>query len=177
MRRINRWRYAALMILLLGVTTVMSPSVNAYLADGDTVTNPFEVGGNRIEIIEEFTPPDELQPGSVITKTVRVKNIGHSPCYVRIKAVFSDSEVGQYCSLDWNLEDYEYDAEDGYYYYTRAIEPGETTGYLFSTVSVSEDAPQSALTEVSVLVYAESCGSGSAESYTAAWADYGRNKP
>lgn len=177
MRGICGWRRAMLVILLLGVIAAASGTVYAYLTDRDSSVNQTVIGGNRIEVVEEFTPPDELIPGSVFAKAVRVKNVGHSSCYVRLKAVFSDSNVGQYCTMDWNTVDFVYSADDGYYYYTKAIGSGELTEYLFTTVTVSPEAPSGALTGLTIYVYAESCQSAGFGSYIEAWDNFRRNQP
>ena len=177
MKGISRWGWTVVLILLFGAAASASGTVHAYFTDRDSAVNLTVIGGNRIEVVEEFTPPEKVVPGSVFTKAVRVKNIGHTSCYVRIRAVFSDSNVGQYCSLDWNTTDFVYCADDGYYYCTKAMDSGELTEYVFTTVAVSPEAPSGDLTEVSILVYAESCQSAGFENYSAAWEYYRRNQP
>ena len=177
MKGMKRGRWSLLLLILLGAAALASGTAYAYLTDRDSAVNQTVLGGNRIEVEEEFTPPEELEPGSVFSKAVRVKNTGRSDCYVRIKAVFSDSNAGQYCSMDWNTADFDYCADDGYYYYTQKVSSGELTEYLFTTVSVSPEAPSGALAELSILVYAESCQAAGFENYAAAWENYRRNQP
>ncbi len=163
--------------LLLAVSACLLPgSVSAYFADTDSAGNQMTAAGNRIEIEEEFPPPEDVTPGSEFTKKVSEKNVGTSTCYVRIRAVFSDSNAGQYCTVDWNTEDYVC-GDDGYYYYRRLLRPGETTPYLFTTVTVSPEAPSEALERFSILVYAESCQAAGCGSFGEAWQYFGRNRP
>ena len=176
MRESNRWRWAVRCALIV-VLAAVSGQINAYLTDREQAVNQLVIGGNRIEVVEEFDPPDALVPGSTVTKTVRVRNSGHSECYVRIKAVFSDSDTGQFCSLDWNTANYVYRQEDGFYYYTGKVSPDGLTEYLFTTVSVSPEAPPEKLGRLSILVYAESCQSAGFAGYEEAWEYYRRNQP
>lgn len=174
---IANWIGKAALFLLIGVIAVIPKQISAFFSDRTQEINSLIVGGNRIRVVEEFTPPDELIPGSVFTKKVQVENVGHSDCYIRIKAVFTDSRAGQYCSMDWNTRDFSYSAEDGYYYCTKRITPGELTPYLFTRVTVSQDAPAEELGQVSLLVYAESYQAAEFGNWEAAWEDYRRNRP
>lgn len=176
MKGIGRMCRMTWLILFIGIIAALTGTVSAYLADGEQIENRLTIGGNQIEIREEFDPPEELTPGSTFTKSVRVENSGHSECYVRVKAVFSDSNTGQHCSLDWNTTDFNYCAEDGFYYYRYKVMPKELTAYLFTTVTVSPEAPPEQLGEFSILVYAESCQAVGFATGDEAWAYFGRNK-
>ena len=105
----------------------MAGTIHAYFIDGDTAVNTSSIGGNRIELIEVFEPPGKLEPGVSFTKDVKVRNVGPNACYVRIKAVFTDSDMGKYCTLDLNEQAYEYSRIDGYYYYRKVLKPEEET--------------------------------------------------
>lgn len=151
--------------------------VFAYLADGDKAVNMMVIGGNRVELIERFEPPAELVPGVTFTKDVKVKNVGQNDCYVRIKAVFTDSDMGDYCTLDFNMQEYEYSEEDGYYYYKKVLKKDEETTSLFTTVSLSRSIPKEQIKDFDILVYTETYQSHGFDDYKHAWAHYHRNRP
>jgi hypothetical protein len=161
--------------LLAGVTAIGINALSAYLRDSESKVNQTIVGGNHIEIVEEFIPPNEMTPGAVIHKDVSIKNTGPSPCYVRISALFSNSDVEKYCTVDWNTDDYFY--EDGYFYYEYPLEPGEQSPSLMTTINVSDALPKNEITAVSLIVYAESYQSEGFMNYIEAWEHCERNEP
>lgn len=175
MRWNSRWYEILRLGLLTLILVIITMPINAYLVDGDRSENLLIFGGNQISVREEFETPQELIPGKNYVKRVRVENSGHSDCYVRIKTVFTDSRVGKYCSLDWNMNDFTYCEEDGFYYYRDILSAGEMTTHLFTTISVSGEFPADRSEDCSILVYAESCQSEGFEHYEDAWAYWGRN--
>ena len=140
-----------LLSVLLCVIVLASSfgSTFAYLTDQDIKNNTLTVGETKTEIVEEFKPPKKLEPGVTFTKKPSVNNIGNLPCYVRMRADFSDSQMKDLCEdLDINTTDWEYDAADGYYYYKLLLEPGKMTSPLFTTVKVrTVDADGQEVTE------------------------------
>ena len=135
---------AALLICVTGVV--------AYLVDADRANNKLVIGGSNIELVENFVPPERLKPGVTFTKNVRVKNLGLSDCYVRVMAKFSDSDIGKYCEVDWNTEEWNYNEEDGYWYYPSSISKGDKTPNLLTTITLSEDIPESAIKDFNMIV-------------------------
>ncbi len=141
----------------------------AYLTDGDTVTNPFDVSLSDVEINEEFNPEPD---GSVIHKKVRLQNTGNCLSFVRTKVLFSDSDIGDYCRLaaDTVTKDVKggqwVHGDDGYYYYTRPLLPGEYTLYLFKEIEV--DGSLSQEYTLDVIVYSESYQADDSRFYDAA---------
>lgn len=162
-------------ILLLLISTCTG--IMAYLVAQDEAINTFKIGACNVEIVENFEPPKVLEPGTSFVKEVNVENSGPSECYVRIKAVFTDSFMGDNCTVDWNTEDFVYNSEDGYYYYTEPLSVGESTSNLFNEVSVSEELSANEIKEFDILVYAEAYQSYGFDDYEEAWEHYSRNKP
>lgn len=173
-------------ILLIVAACLLAASASfgvtyAYLIANDSVQNEFTVGENKIEVEEEYDPPKKLEPGIVIPKKPRVKNTGNLPCFVRMRADFSDSAAKEFCEeLDIDTVNWEYEA-DGYYYYKKLLPPGESTTELFKqlkikTVKENGDALTEAdLIDFDVLVFAESCqhedhvGECTADEYKTIW--------
>lgn len=172
--------FCAFVLVCMGVA-----GIYAYLSDGDKASNTFTIGGNRVGITEEFEPPEKLEPGVEFKKDVSVTNVGPSDCYVRVKAVFTDSDMEKYCTVDFNSSsdandrsaDYWYNSEDGYYYYKEILESGDRSPSLFTKVSISEDIPANEIKEFDILVYVESYQSAGFDNYRDAWAHYHRNDP
>ena len=166
-------------ITILILISVAAPGIRAYFIDSDSVTNNIVGGSVTTEIVEEFDPPEKLTPGVSFTKDVKVENTGTSNCYVRIKAVFENSRMEQYCEIDWNNTDWIYDSEDGYWYYTEIVQEGQSTSSLFTTISIKNDAPEAKLADFNIIIYAEGVESHQGQgfaSYAQAWSHYQKNK-
>jgi len=144
----------------------------SYLIDSAAAANRFVVGENSIVVEEEFNPPKELEPGISFDKKPKVTNTGNLPCFVRMRADFSDSEAQAICEpLDINTADWLYDSSDGYYYYNKVLQPGESTSPLFTKVTIRDDLDESDMKEFDILIYAESIQRGErlASEYKTAW--------
>ena len=151
--------------------------ISAYLISQDQKVNQVTVGECKIKVVEEFTPPEELKPGISFTKDVKAVNLGPNDSYVRIKAVFTDGNMKNYCSVNYNTTDFDYNEKDWYYYYKNVLKDGEKTPSLFTTVSIAQDAPQAELKDFDILVYTENYQSEGFASYSEAWAHFKKNKP
>jgi hypothetical protein len=167
----------ALALLVVGFGIFGVSSIYAYLTAIDNAFNTITVGSNIIEVNEIFEPPIKLEPGISFKKDVKVDNTGISDCYVRIKAVYNDSEMGKYCTLDIDTENFFYNSEDNYYYYIHKLPSGESTPSLFTTVSISEDVPREEVKNFDILIYAESYPAAKFPNYEAAWRHYQKNRP
>jgi len=164
--RKSKYVLILLSVLILGALGITG--IYAYLTDADTAENKVTIGGNNIKIVEEFNPPSELKPGVSFTKNVKVSNEGPVDCFVRIKAVFSDSDMEKYSIVDWNVYDEDtnpdgdwiYNEEDGYYYYPDIIyapvvsdgEEKEEEGKSISTTPLFEN--------VTIKTYYDANGNG-----------------
>lgn len=127
----------------------------AYLTDQDRADNEISVTENEIHIEEEFEPPDDPKPGSVITKSPVIVNDSAVSVYVRMSAKFSNSAAEGFC-IPPEIHDRWQKNTDGYYYYDTALSPGEKTVPLFEKIIIRDDVSQEELTPFDVLVYAES---------------------
>lgn len=148
---------------------VSGGSISAYLTASDIKENSFAVGACNTQIIEKYNPPGRLEPGISFTKDVKVKNTGPSDCFVRVKAVFTDQDMGKHCTVDWNLNDYEFNAADGYYYYREKLAEGDITESLFTAVTVSDSIAPEELKDFDILVYSEALRGSDGESYRQVW--------
>lgn len=156
-------KIAAVMLALL-LTGIGTGTVFAYLTAQDGVNNKITAANTDIRITEKFDPPGELNPGTVIPKTVAVTSSSSTDCYVRVMVHFSSQEAENFCEPlqiqpGWTL------GNDGYYYWNKKVTPQETTGNLFSAIVIRKDTAKEELENFDVLVYAEAvcCGKDSME--------------
>lgn len=141
-KKIRRYFFAipgvlAALLICTGAIGAARPSV--------TVTNRFDSGVVDIELKEysldeagreiPWKNDPVVLPGAEISKIVRIKNRGDD-CYLRVKAVFSGDD-GSLVGIggDWSP------APDGYYYYRKVLEAGETVDFL-KGVRMSESLDQ-----------------------------------
>lgn len=131
----------AIMIAILAANTL------AYFTADTKAHNVITSGGVDITLnewanddrTEKFEDKTGVMPGAEITKIVEIENTGSGSAWVRVQVtvdVYSENKETmdpKYVSLDFNDTDWTY--FDGYYYYNRALAPGETTAPLFTTVS------------------------------------------
>ena len=177
----NRKRYGPLLMLLAVMVLLLISYIGktvSYYSDTESKVNHAVMGYNEIEIKEAFEEPEEVKPGDVISKTVRVKNTGNGDCYVRVKAVFSHSLTGDKCSVDWNTTDYTYHSDDGYWYYNHILTTGETTPALMTRIKIGEDIVTGTwdLPEIKMIEYAESVQSKLFADADEAWAFFNAEK-
>lgn len=164
MKKTGKW--VLLAAVAIGINACSFSAVAAYLTDADRVLNVMTVGHNTIDILEEFIPPDKLEPGTVIAKKVNIENTGENPCAVRVSAEFTDSDMAAMAELDIDSEFWEY-RDDGYYYYKEILDTGDITHTLFNTVSISEEATADQLEDFDIMIYAESRNAENGAAYSA----------
>lgn len=170
MKKILKWSIPTALIL----TSVLFAGISAYFTKRDSAVNTIITGGVTVKVEENFEPPEELKPGTSFTKDVKVRNLGPSDAYVRILAVFSDSEIADYCTVDWNSTDFVYNADDGYWYYKQRLSADgkdSVTKSLFTTVTLSNDIPEDKIKDFDILIYAEGFHAEGFKNYEEAW-DY-----
>ena len=138
-------------ILILSVLAILlailAANTLAYFTADTTAHNVITTGNVDIalnewaneERTERFEKQINVLPGTEVTKIVEVENIGAGSVWVRIwtNGVFRSKDgtlhdPGVY-TLDINTADWT--KQGDFYYYNRALAPGETTKPLFTTVS------------------------------------------
>lgn len=176
MRSFANRRMLFLAIALALVAAVATTGMLAYLTSESGVVNRFNLAYNTVEVVEEFDPPAELSPNSSFTKKVQVENTGTGDCYVRVFAEFADSDAQAFATImyggsqGFNVVDWSLNAQDGYWYYSKALAPGEITAPLFDSVAIGSD--ESLIESFDILVYAESVQSSGYADQSAAWAAF-----
>jgi len=163
--------------LLLGALAVICLSILAYgtvayFTAEDVAHNVITSGGVKIALQEWADdnktvpfPQDGVNgvlPGSEVTKIVEVKNTGASAAFVRVKvekifALDDATAQGDESLILLNINDAAWTLNGGYYYYNQALEPGETTAPLFTTVGFDktmDNLYQNCQIGVSIVAYA-----------------------
>lgn len=180
MESIARMSRLKLILICLLVSVLLIASINftvAYFSSSESATNEFSVGGVTTEIVEDFEAPKDLSKVSEVRKLVRVKNTGDSPAYVRIFCEFSDASISTefdpesgWATIDYNPstfvnEDGETETveklwtdpdSDGWRYYTKILNPGESTTPIMSKVTIKDGTTESQLDDFEIIVVHES---------------------
>ena len=128
----------------------------AYLTDADQTVNRFSAVDTKIQMEEEFDPPGEITPGTIITKKPMVTNTSGAACYVRANIWFTSSDAQNLCeplaiSSGWEKR------QDGWYYWKMALSPNTSTAPLFEQIRIRSDAKEEC-PAFDVLIYAEAVG-------------------
>lgn len=166
-------RFFLITCLMLLCAVAGIGGVLAYFTDSEQTNNKLKVAVNDTSI-EEVFPDPSFKPRSVVKKEVRVTNNG-SDTYVRMQVLFSDNDMQQYCTVNWNTTDWELKS-DGYYYYKKILPKGSKTTPLFTTVTVSKNAPEDEMKDFDIIVREESLQVGYFKSADEAWSAYKKNK-
>lgn len=138
-------------LLMLSVfaicVAVLAAGSLAYFTSEDTAHNVITTGGVSIAVQEwadkERTTPFEdvtgVMPGTAVTKIAEVVNTGGAAAWVRVMVTQNISITGDVTpdtalvELELNTADWT-QGEDGYLYYNKALEPGEVTAPIFTSV-------------------------------------------
>lgn len=135
--------------VLVCCAAILAGSTLAYFVAEETAYNVITTGSLDMKLHEETTGgkpwPEEgmsdVNPGTDVDKIVYIENTGSIDFYTRISL---DKEIipaeGVTAELDFthitlDIDDEHWIEQDGFYYYYRALKPGEKTEPLFTTVS------------------------------------------
>ena len=162
-------RKLLILSLLVILAALTAAGTLAYYTDIARTHNVITSGNVDIDLLEwadeahtkPFKNKQGVMPGTKVTKIVEVKNTGTGAAFVRLRVETEvHSAEGQemdpkHVRLDFNQTDWIY--RDGYYYYARSLQPGETTVPLFTAVTFAAEMGneyQNATAHVNVSAYA-----------------------
>lgn len=136
--------------LALCCLAVLATGTLAYFTAEETAQNVITMGSLKMELVElnedgkPWEDVENIVPGMEVTKKAYVENNGSVDFYTRVKITtryvneqgkklpeLNTGLVELNLSEDWKLD------EDGFYYYTESVKPGEETEPLFTTVTFS----------------------------------------
>ena len=149
----NKWKTLAISLLICCLAVGASTTL-AYYTASEQAHNVITSGGIDIALQEYADAGDELvpfedvdgvMPGMEVSKIVQVENTGASEAWIRVrvdKAIRLAENVENFTPdlalLVLNIDEENWTEQDGYYYYNRALKPGETTEPLFTTVTFAQ---------------------------------------
>lgn len=173
MKKMSRKKKTKMAAAVFGICVLTAIGViagtSAYLTDNAEVVNEIWAGWNETKTEEEFPTPTPVSPGETVIKKVQIRNTGKVPCYIRVALIVSEGTV----TLEGLDTESWVDGQDGYYYWQNVVQPGESTGELFTGVRVDHQTESETVT---VTVYEESvqavCGSVPYKDYREAWKYY-----
>ena len=147
-----------LMLILIFVTIIVfAAQTYAYFTDGvQSNENRISAGKLDMELVEmqngdslQISDIDSIKmmPATSVSKTVRVKNTGSLPIYIRIKIEKTINKPENEMPDGWeeliicnfNVAEGPWIYHEGYYYYKVSLDAGSTTAQLFDTISFSKD--------------------------------------
>ena len=123
----------------------------AYFTSEGTAHNVITTGGVEIAVQEwadedKQTPFEDLEgimPGMTVTKIAEIKNTGASDAWVRVKVEKNIKLQGEGTPdtglVELTLNTTNWTEKDGYFYYTKALKPGEVTTPIFTAVTFKPD--------------------------------------
>lgn len=155
-KRTNK-RLLTLMKLVMALGILVGGGLWAYAASTsrEEKINDFQVGNVSTSIEEVFTPTTEIKPNQPVKKEVTFTNDGTINQFLRVMihpevraAIVGDPANQQVLpvnlkkevQLDLNTTDWR-DGGDGYYYYLKALKPGQPTSKLFTKVTLNTSLP------------------------------------
>ncbi len=128
---------------VIAILAILSIGTYAYFTTEQNAHNVITAGNVKLEIHEKTATGEDfpkegiiVMPGDTVSKIVTVENTGDHPLYLRIKLTegVNDEALTADDCLDININRSCWLEKDGYYYYYRALQSGETTEQLFSEV-------------------------------------------
>ena len=135
-----------LMIALAAIlATMLTQPTLAYYTTIGKATNVVTSGEIQLKIHEKTGDGSDFPtegvyiiPGDIVSKQVSVENVCGHPFYLRVKLVSGSDNQGLSAEdcLKLNIDTVNWTYLDGFYYFNRILQPGETTPALFTQVEI-----------------------------------------
>ena len=136
-------------LLLIALAAILATALTqptlAYYTTIGRATNVVTSGGIQLQIHERTADGSDFPaegvyiiPGDIVSKQVTVENVCEHPFYLRLKLVSGSSNEAlsaEEC-LKMDIDTVNWTYLNGYYYYNRILQPGETTPALFTQVEI-----------------------------------------
>lgn len=142
---------SVMLLLLVAVGTTL-----AYIfTETNPVENTFEPSKVSCAVVENGYEPvsGEIQNISDIKSKVQIKNTGDTDAYIRVAVVVNWASADGSCvwaqkpadddyTITYNLSNGWFNGGDGFYYYSKAVSPGESTSVLIDEAKQLLAAPK-----------------------------------
>ena len=135
-----------LLIALAAIlSTVLTQPTLAYYTTIGKATNVVTSGDISLQIHEKTADGSDFPsggvyiiPGDIVSKQVSVENVCGHPFYLRIQLVSGSTNEALSADdcLKMDIDTVNWTYVDGYYYFNRILQPGETTPTLFTQVEI-----------------------------------------
>lgn len=157
-----------LSVLAICIATLAAGTL-AYFTSEGKAHNVISTGGVEIAVQEwadvEKTKPFEdltgVMPNTTVTKIAEIKNTGASDAWVRVKVEKIIELQGEGTPntdlVELTINTTDWTEKDGYFYYNKALKPGDITEPIFTAVTFRADMGneyQNALATVNVYAQA-----------------------
>jgi hypothetical protein len=146
-------------IIIASVMLLLLATVGTTLAYIFTETKPVENTFNPSKVscavVEKGYEPvsGEIQNISDIKSNVQIKNTGDTDAYIRVAVVVNWASADGSCvwaqkpadddyTITYNLSNGWFNGGDGFYYYSKAVSPGESTSVLIDEAKQLLAAPK-----------------------------------
>ena len=135
-----------LSVLAICIATLTTGTL-AFFTYEDKAHNVITTGGVKIAVQEwadkekqtRFENLEGIMPSMSATKIAEIKNTGASAAWVRVKVEKNIQLQGDGTPnadlVELDLNTTEWTAQDGSYYYNKALQPGEVTEPIFTAVT------------------------------------------
>lgn len=132
--------FALAIFIIAGVGAAYAAYTSQISARGEVSTGSVQVELLLTRIDEDGkeipVPKDgEIVPGMTVSRIARGRNIGSHAFYIRAKV--GEADEGRFL-LEGTDQNWVY--KDGYWYYAKPLEPGQTTEPLLTAVRVNDEA-------------------------------------
>ena len=168
-------------VLVTAIVLILLVTVGGTLAyiftQTPPVENTFDPSSVACAVVENNGDPVSGDQHKVTSKEkVQIKNTGDTDAYIRVALVVTwknangnvwiEKPKAEDYTLSTNLDN-GWIYQDGYYYYTKAVAPGEKTPILINSCVKSKQAPEAGYTLsveiVASAIQSEGMGAGSAQ--------------
>ena len=144
--RMNKRRIISI-VAILGILAAVSVFAVQYISD--VAKNTVKASNVKIKVVMledkgsgEVPVEDEttIVPGGEVSRIAKVKNTGDQTVWVRVKPalVLSDGSIDSSLITLNGIDTASWTEQGDYWYYNKALEPGETSDALFTSVTISD---------------------------------------
>ena len=142
-----------LFALVIAIVATIASGTLAFFAAEETAHNVITTGKIDVDLKEETDGGepwpedgfDNIEPGDDVTKKVYGENNGTVDFYLRVKVIKTITDKNgktdtlNFDNITIDINTTDWTEKDGYYYYNKALKPGEKSVPLFTTVSFGDD--------------------------------------
>ena len=131
----NKKLIICLLILLIAIVGYGTYSLYTGKID---IKNIIKTGSVNLEVIEDQNQNNfRILPGDTLDKTIKIKNTGNHPLFVRAKVIITvDNDELTNNEITVNVDNTKWTYKEGYYYYNDILESNEISDYLFTKIYI-----------------------------------------